>query len=63
MVDDNTNFLFTILEKPVDQQRQLQLIPKAQKHKRRSKWKKEIEKDWAKKRHLKPSNIGLKINN
>ncbi len=49
MVDDNTNFLFTILEKPVDQQRQLQLIPKAQKHKRRSKWKKEIEKDWAKK--------------
>ena len=43
----------TFLEKPVDKQRLLQLIPeviqKAQKRKRSPKWKKEMEKDWAKK--------------
>lgn len=41
------------LDKPVDKQRLLQMIPevikKAQKRKRRSKWDKEREKDWAKK--------------
>ena len=39
------------LDKPVDKQRLLQLIPeviqKAQKRKRSPKWKKEMEKDWA----------------
>jgi len=41
------------LDKPVDKQRLLQLIPeviqKAQKRKRSPKWKKEMEKDWAQK--------------
>jgi CheY-like chemotaxis protein len=41
----------TFLDKPVDKQRLLQLIPevirKAQKRKRSPKWKKEMEKDWA----------------
>jgi CheY-like chemotaxis protein len=41
------------LDKPVDRQRLLQLIPeviqKAKKRKRRPKWKKEMENDWAKK--------------
>ena len=61
IIDDNTDFLFTMetfrpdtfMEKPVDKQRLLQLIPeviqKAQKHKRSPKWKKEMEKDWAEK--------------
>jgi len=39
------------LDKPIDKQRLLQLIPeviqKAQKRKRSPKWKKEMEKDWA----------------
>ncbi len=43
----------TFLEKPIDKQRLLHLIPeviqKAQKRKRRPKWKKEMEKDWAQK--------------
>jgi CheY-like chemotaxis protein len=43
----------TFLEKPVDKQRLLQLIPevieKAKKRKRSPKWKKEMEKDWAQK--------------
>jgi CheY-like chemotaxis protein len=43
----------SFLDKPVDKQRLLQLIPevlkKAQKQKRSPKWKKEMEKDWAKK--------------
>ena len=43
----------TFLEKPVDKQRLLQMIPevikKAQKRKRRPKWEKEREKEWAKK--------------
>ena len=41
------------MEKPVDKQRLLQLIPeviqKAQKRARSPKWKKEMEKKWAKK--------------
>ena len=41
------------LDKPVDKQQLLQMIPeaikKAQKRKRRPKWEKEREKDWAKK--------------
>ena len=41
------------LDKPIDKQRLLQLIPeviqKAQKRKRSPKWKKEMEKDWAQK--------------
>jgi CheY-like chemotaxis protein len=41
------------LDKPVDKQHLLQMIPevikKAQKRKRRPKWEKEREKDWAKK--------------
>jgi CheY-like chemotaxis protein len=41
------------LDKPIDRQRMLQLIPeavqKAQKQKRSPKWKKEMEKDWAQK--------------
>ncbi|MEJ2099797.1 MAG: response regulator [Desulfobacterales bacterium] len=41
------------LDKPIDRQRLLQLIPeviqKAQKRKRSPKWKKEMEKDWAQK--------------
>ena len=43
----------TFMEKPVDKQRLLQLIPeviqKAQKRARSPKWKKEMEKKWAKK--------------
>ena len=43
----------SFMEKPVDKQRLLQLIPevieKAKKHKRSPKWKKEMEKDWAQK--------------
>ena len=43
----------SFLEKPVDKQRLLQMIPeviqKAQKRKRSPKWKKEMDKDWAKK--------------
>jgi CheY-like chemotaxis protein len=43
----------TFLDKPVDKQRLLQMIPeviqKAKKRKRRPKWQKEREKDWAKK--------------
>ncbi|MGD8963014.1 MAG: response regulator [Desulfobacterales bacterium] len=43
----------TFMEKPIDKQRLLQLIPeviqKAQKRKRDPKWKKEREKDWAQK--------------
>jgi CheY-like chemotaxis protein len=43
----------TFLDKPVDKQQLLQMIPevikKAQKRKRRPKWEKEREKDWAKK--------------
>lgn len=43
----------SFLEKPVDKQRLLQLIPeviqKAQKRKHSPKWKKEMEKTWAKK--------------
>ena len=43
----------TFMEKPVDKQRLLQLIPeviqKAQKRKRSPKWKKEMEKKWANK--------------
>ena len=41
------------LDKPIDKQRLLQLIPeviqKAKKRKRSPKWKKEMEKDWAQK--------------
>ena len=41
------------LDKPVDKQRLLQMIPevirKAKKRKRRPKWQKKMEKDWAKK--------------
>ena len=43
----------TFMEKPIDKQRLLQLIPeviqKAQKRKRDPKWKKEMEKEWAQK--------------
>ena len=43
----------TFMEKPIDKQRLLQLIPeviqKAQKRKRSPKWKKEMEADWAQK--------------
>ena len=43
----------TFMEKPIDKQRLLQMIPevirKAQKRKRSPKWKKEMEKDWAQK--------------
>ena len=43
----------TFLDKSIDKQRLLQLIPeviqKAQKRKRSPKWKKEMEKDWANK--------------
>ena len=43
----------TFMEKPIDKQRLLQLIPevirKAQKRKRDPKWKKEMQNDWAQK--------------
>jgi CheY-like chemotaxis protein len=43
----------SFLDKPIDKQRLLQIIPeviqKAKKRKRSPKWKKEMEKDWAKK--------------
>jgi hypothetical protein len=43
----------TFMEKPIDKQRLLQLIPeviqKARKRKRDPKWKKEMQKDWAQK--------------
>jgi DNA-binding response OmpR family regulator len=43
----------TFMEKPIDKQRLLQLIPeviqKAQKRERDPKWKKQMEKDWAQK--------------
>ena len=43
----------SFLDKPIDKQRLLQMIPeviqKAQKRKRSPKWKKEMEKDWAQK--------------
>ena len=46
------------LDKPVDKQRLLRMIPevikKAQKRKRRPKWQKEREKDWAKKASQSP---------
>ena len=52
-VSPDIDLITPFLDKPIDKQQLLQMIPdvikKAQKRKRRPKWEKEREKDWAKK--------------